>query len=265
MDRRDQARPSLVDVRASWDERQTKHGGGVVSTSRRETRGHSGVAWQHAPGTTPPSHHSSDHWEAGSHRSPGSHEPACSFGIRILLHFGSSRCDPPRALRPPLSAVARHSGPSAQVSDRGPETRSGLFHAVCQQQRTLYQESGTACLWAPTHGTRCETRSPRLSFPPVQAVGRPSNLHDEQDCQATQTLLSRVSNHRLPTDAVQEVMVNLHDLVSMPSLTMIKPPCSVSPCPEPSAMEDARNVPSRSARLQIFLGDIISSCKCSVG
>ncbi|KAK0746750.1 hypothetical protein B0T18DRAFT_158865 [Schizothecium vesticola] len=99
--------------------------------------------------------------------------------------------------------------------------------------------------------------APQVVIPtPVQAVGRPSNPHDGQDCQATQTLLSQVSSHRPPTDTLEAVMLYLHDLASVPSLTMIKPPWSVSPSPEPSAMEDARNVPSQSARLQIILGDI---------
>lgn len=174
----EETRPDQVSllVKASRDERPTKHTHGVVSTSRRETRGHSGVAWQHAPGTVPPSHNSwgaLGSWIASDHLGLTSPHVLSGSGFCCISAAPGATPralrSPLSALRSPLSAVARHSGPSAQVSDRGPETRSGLFHAVCQQQPTLYQESGSACLWAPTHGTRCETRSPRLSFPPVQA------------------------------------------------------------------------------------------------
>jgi len=172
----------------------------------------------------------------------------------MLLHFGSSRCDPPR---PTLSAVL-------VTPDRPPRSQIEVQRQD-QDLSTLAVNNNRPCTrnpvqhvsWAPTYGTGCETWPSRLSFPPpVQAVGRPSNPHNGQDRQGTQTLQSQVSNHRLPTDALEEVMFCLNDLSSVPSLTLIKPPGPVSPSPEPSAMEDARNVPSRSARLQIILGDI---------
>jgi hypothetical protein len=169
-----------------------------------------------------------------------------------LLHFGSSRCDPPR---PTLSAVL-------VTPDRPPRSQIEVQRQD-QDFSTLAISSSRPCTrnpvqhvsWAPTYGTRCETWLPRLSFPPpAQAVGRPSNPHDGQDCQATQTLLSRVRSHHPAADALQQVILYLHDFTSVPGLTMIKPTWSVSPRPEPGAMEDARNVPSRSARLQIIPG-----------
>ena len=135
-------------VRASWDDRQHRrttapspiaadHDKNTAAASSAPPGGrHAATPASHAPGAFPSSsqlvvlHH-----RLGTLRLLGFHKAGCSFGIRILLHFGSSRCDPPRA--PYALSCVRHPGPSTQVSDRGQETRSGPFHVVYQQSSHL--------------------------------------------------------------------------------------------------------------------------------
>lgn len=227
MDRRDQARPSLVggEVRASWDERRRQ-------TKTRPRRR------QHLPAgdTRPlrrcmatcsrndsPSHNSwsalGGRWIASDHL--GLTSPHVLSGSGFCCISAAPGATPPRptlsALRPPLPAVARHSGPSAQVSDRGPETRSGLFHAGCQQQPTLYQESGTACLVGTNSRNPMRDTLPQVVIPVIPT----------RASRGTAVLQTYMTSRTL-----EEVMLCLHGLASMPSLTMIKPPWSVSPSPE---------------------------------
>lgn len=103
----EETRPDQVSllVKASRDERPTKHTHGVVSTSRRETRGHSGVAWQHAPGTVPPSHNSwgaLGSWIASDHLGLTSPHVLSGSGFCCISAAPGAT---PRALRSPLSAL----------------------------------------------------------------------------------------------------------------------------------------------------------------
>lgn len=196
----EETRPDQVSllVKASRDERPTKHTHGVVSTSRRETRGHSGVAWQHAPGTVPPSHNSwgaLGSWIASDHLGLTSPHVLSGSGFCCISAAPGAT---PRALRSPLSAL--HSPLWLVTPDRPPRSQIEVQRQD-QDFSTLFASSSRPCTRNPVqHVSGHQLTEPDArhappgchSHPCKQAVGRPSNLHDEQDCQATQTLLSQV-------------------------------------------------------------------------
>lgn len=139
-------------------------------------------------------------WEAGSHLITWVSRARMFFRDPDFAALRQLPVRPPApyALRSPLSTL--HSPLWLVTPDRPPRSQIEVQRQD-QDFSTLFASSSRPCTRNPVqHVSGHQLTEPDArhappgchSHPCKQAVGRPSNLHDEQDCQATQTLLSQV-------------------------------------------------------------------------